>query len=183
MKRKFSLREQILMVVLALLLLICVYYILVERPVQDTLLSASQRQSEAESPDDRREVQLGKMRKMQSALDSLDGSKQADVPDYDNTKNVVEMLNNALSISDGYNLTFQSVVTEGAIVKRTVQMNFRCDGYATAKQIMQTLLSGGYRCRITSMSVAGGQGGDICNETVTCKASVTFYEFLSKEQR
>lgn len=32
MKRKFSLREQILMVVLALLLLICVYYILVERP-------------------------------------------------------------------------------------------------------------------------------------------------------
>lgn len=62
-------------------------------------------------------------------------------------------------------------------------MNFRCDGYATAKQIMQTLLSGGYRCRITSMSVAGGQGGDICNETVTCKASVTFYEFLSKEQR
>lgn len=106
MKRKFSLREQILMVVLALLLLICVYYILVERPVQDTLLSASQRQSEAESRMTVAEVQLGKMRKMQSALDSLDGSKQADVPDYDNTKNVVEMLNNALSISDGYNLTF-----------------------------------------------------------------------------
>lgn len=76
MKRKFSLREQILMVVLALLLLICVYYILVERPVQDTLLSASQRQSEAESRMTVAEVQLGKMRKSSPPWIRLTGASR-----------------------------------------------------------------------------------------------------------
>lgn len=182
MKRQFSLREQILMVILAILLIACVYYILVEKPVQDTLMDASQRQSEAESQMTIASAQIQKMHQMQTALEQLEQTAQADVPDYDNAKNVVELLNRAMSVTNEYNLTFQPVTTDGSIARRTIQMNFRCDSYATAKQVLQTLLDSNYRCRITSMSVTGG-GGDISQQQVTVNASVTFYEFLSKEQR
>lgn len=183
MKRQFSLRERVLMVILALLLLACVYYILVEKPVQDTLMSASQRQSEAESQLTVASAQLKRMNQMQSALEQLGQSAQADVPDYDNVKNVVELLNRAMSMTDEYNLTFQPVTTEGAIARRAIQMDFRCDNYATAKQVMQTLLDSGYRCRITAMNVTCAQGSDISRDEVTVSAGVTFYEFLPKEQR
>ncbi len=181
MKRQFSLRERVLMVVLALLLLGCVYYILVEKPVQDTLIDASQRQSEAESQLTIASAQLQKMHQMQTALDQLEQSAQADVPDYDNAKNVVELLNRAMALTGEYNLTFQPVATQGAIASRTIQMNFRCDSYAAAKQVLQTLLDSDYRCRVTAMSVSCNQGSDITRGEVAVSASVTFYEFLSKE--
>ncbi len=181
MKREFSLREKVLLVILALLLVICIYYILVEKPVQDTLLDASQRQSEAESQLTIASAQLDRMHQMQAALDQLDQSTQADVPDYDNAKNVVELLNRAMAMTDEYNLSFQPVTTDGAIARRTIQMNFRCGSYATGKRVLQTLLNSDYRCRITSMSVISGR--DIRQEEVTVSASITFYEFLSKEQR
>ncbi len=181
MRRKFSMREQVLMVVLALLLLTCVYYILVDRPVQDTLLDASIRQGEAESRMTIASAQLNKMRGMQAALAELEQSAQSDVPDYDNAKMVVELLNNAMSMSDEYSLTFQPVTRKGAIATRTIHMEFRCGGYAAGKQILQTLLDRGYRCRITSMSV-DRNGSDIRDGGVTVRASVTFYEFVSEAQ-
>ena len=183
MRRKFSLREQVLMVVLALLLLTCVYFILVDRPVRDTLLDASMRQDEANSRMTIASAQLNKMRVMKDALSNLEQSTQSDVPDYDNAQRVVELLNSAMSLTDEYNLSFQPVTRDGNIVMRTIQMDFRCGSYETGKLILQTLLDSEYRCRITSMSVDSGNGNDIRNGGVTVKASVTFYEFLTEEQR
>jgi len=183
MKRQFSSREKILLVILALLLLICVYYILVEKPVQDTLLDASQRQNEAESELTVASAQLETMHRMQTALAELDQSAQADVPDYDNAKNVVNLLNQAMALTEEYTLSFQPVTREGAIARRGIQMNFRCGGYQTGKQILKTLLESDYRCRITSMSVSCVQGRDMRQEDVIVNATVVFYEFLSKDQR
>lgn len=181
MKRQFSNREKVLLVILALLLVACVYYILVEKPVSDTLLDASQRQSAAESELAIASAQLEKMHQMQSALASLDQTAQADVPDYDNAKNVVNLLNQAMTLTDAYTLTFQPVTQEGAIVRRTVQMNFRCGGYQIGKQVLKTLLESDYRCRVTSMSVSSSS--DIRDEEVNVNASVTFYEFVGKGEK
>ncbi len=183
MKRQFSNREKALLVILALLLLACVYYILVEKPVSETLLDASQRQNAAESELTVASAQLENMRRMQSALAGLDQTAQADVPDYDNAKNVVNLLNQAMTMTDEYTLSFQPVTQDGAIAQRSIQMNFRCGSYATGKRILKTLLDSDYRCRVTSMSVACAEGRDIRQEEVNVSATVTFYEFLSKEQR
>jgi len=180
MKRQFSNREKVLLVILALLLVACVYYILVEKPVSETLLDASQRQSAAESELTIASAQLEKMHQMQAALATLDPSAQADVPDYDNAKNVVNLLNKAMTMTDEYTLTFHPVVKDGAIARRSVQMDFRCGGYQTGKRILQTLLDSDYRCRITAMSVSCKQGQDIREEEVIVNATVTFYEFIGK---
>ncbi len=183
MNRPFSAREKALLIILALLLMACVYYILVEKPVSDTLLTASQRQSAAESELAIVSAQLENMHRMQAALDTLDQSAQADVPDYDNAKNVVNLLNKAMAMTDVYTLSFQPVTQEGSIVRRSIQMNFRCGGYRTGKRILQTLLDSDYRCRITAMSVSGDEGRDIRRENVTVNATVTFYEFVGKGEK
>lgn len=181
MKRQFSNREKILLVILALMLVFCVYYILVEKPVQDTLLDASQRQSAAESEFTVASAKLENMHRMQAALDTLDQGTQADVPDYDNAKNVVNLLNSAMALTDEYTLSFRPVSQEGAIVTRSIDMSFRCDGYAIGKRILKTLLDSPYRCRITAMSVSGSS--DIRQEEISVNASVTFYEFLPVVER
>ncbi len=86
-------------------------------------------------------------------------------------------------MSDDYSLTFQPVKRDGAIAMRTIQMEFRCGSYDTGKLIIETLLNSDYRCRITSMSVNSVSGNDIRDGGVTITASITFYEFLSEEQR
>lgn len=183
MKRQFSTREKVLLIILALMLVFCIYYILVEKPVRDTLLDASQRQSAAESELTIASAQLNNMYAMEAALDELDQTTQADVPDYDNAINVVQLLNEAMAMTDEYTLSFPPVVKDGAIASRTIEMNFRCGSYAASKAVLKTLLDSDYRCRITSMSVTCDRGDDIRQDEVIVNASVTFYEFLSTEQR
>lgn len=183
MKRQFSTREKVLLAVLALLLLGCVYYILVARPVQDTLLDAAQRQSAAESELTVASARLEQMHQMQAALDGLAQTAEADVPDYDNAQNVVNLLNQAMALSDEYSLSFQPVTMSGAIATRAIDMSFTCADYGTSKQILRTLLDSPYRCRVTSVSLSCGDNGDIRQSTVTVTASVVFYEYLSPDQR
>ncbi len=183
MKRQFSVREKVLLIILALLLIFCVYYILVDKPVRETILSASERQSAAESEMTVASARLEKMHRMQSALELLSQEAQADVPDYDNARSVVELMNEAMAHSTEYTLSFEPVLRQGAIAIRPINMDFRCANYAEGKRILQILLDSPYRCRITEMSVSGVSGGDIGQQEVTVKAKVSFYEYLSPEQR
>jgi len=182
MKRQFSLRERVLLVILALLLLFCVYYILVDKPVRETILNATERQSAAQSELTIASAKLEKMHAMQASLDGLDQSAKADVPDYDNSRDVVQLLNQAMAMSSEYSLSFGAVSQQGAIAVRPINMDFRCDGYETGKQILNTLLESPYRCRITSMHMSCDEG-DVREQKVLVRASVTFYEYLAPEQR
>lgn len=182
MNRPFSRREKALLLILAFLLVVCAYYALVEKPVSDTLRASAQRLDASESALRAAEPRLERLREMRSALDSLDPASRTDVPDYDNAKNVVELLNRAMAMTDTYTLTFQPVVREGSIVRRTIQMDFRCDGYATGKRILKALLDSGFRCQVTDLRCACVTGWDIRREEVSVSATVTFYEFAGADE-
>ncbi len=180
LKRQFSTREKVLLVVLAILLLGCFYYLVVDRPVQDMELSASMRKAEAEATLEIREASLTRMRQMQQAIEERSASDAAEVPDYDNSKNVVRLLNTALAGTRNYSLSFPAVAFDGSIASRTVEMTFTCDNYQAAKSVLTALTEGPYSCRLTSLSMeaaGNAQQGDVKNGEVTVKAAVTFYEF------
>lgn len=183
MKRQFSVREKVLLVILALLLVFCVYYILVDKPVRETLADASARQSAAETELVVANARLEKMHRMQAALEELDHTARADVPDYDNARRVVELMNEAMARTTAYTLSFGGVSRQGAIALRPIDMNFQCESYDAAKQILQTLLDSPYRCRITSMNMSCAAGRDVRLNRVSVRASVTFYEYLEAEER
>lgn len=183
MKRQFSNREKTLIVILALMVIFCIYYILVDQPVRETIESATLRRTEAESQLQIEQARLTQLHAMQQALATLDESAQADVPDYDNVQEVVDLLNNAMALSSNYTLTFQSVTKSGAIASRTVSMSFSCRDYETAKTIMRMLDESQYRCRLNSLSMSCSGGTDVRESSVSVSTSVTFYEYLSPEQR
>lgn len=183
MKRQFSFREKVLLVILALLMIFCMYYILVDKPVRETLADASMRQSAAESELTVASVRLEQMHQMQAALLELSETAEADVPDYDNARSVVELLNAAMAQAQAYTLSFEPVTKQGAIATRPIQMDFRCANYEAGKRILQTILDSPYRCRITSMSMMSVSGQDVLQAEVAVKANVVFYEYLSPEQR
>lgn len=186
MTRKFSLREKILMSILAVLLIVCLYVLLVDQPVRNTVAEAAVRKENAESTMMIETAKLAKMRKMQAALAELSEGTQADVPDYDNAKEVIRLLNRALSQADEYDLSFPPVEMNGQIACRTIDMTFTCNGYDTAKNIMQVLYDSPYRCEITALSFVDEDREEDAPASIetgklAANATVRFYEFAPQE--
>lgn len=183
MKRKFSSREKVLMTVLAVLLIVCSYVLLVDQPVRNITAEAAVRKENAESTMMIETAKLAKMRKMQKALDELSDGAEADVPDYDNAKEVIRLLNKALSQAEHYDLNFQPVEFDGQIACRTIDMTFTCYGYDAAKDIVKVLYDSPYRCEITALSIVdedreeSDAAASIWTGKVTANVTVCFYEF------
>lgn len=183
MKRKFSTREKALLLILTALVLICMYFLMVHQPVRTTMSEAAIREENAKSNQLIETAKLGRMRKMERALEELAEDAKADVPDYDNARNVVHLLNDALSAADTYNLNFRAVTWEGEIACRNIDMSYTCGSYETAKDILDVLYRGPYRCEITAVSMSEhddlprGSIPSLGVGSVSVKASVCFYEF------
>lgn len=183
MKRKFSTREKVMLLILAILLLVCLYFFMVAQPVRTAMSDSAIRTENAESEQLIGTAKLARMRKMQKALEELSSDARADVPDYDNARNVVSLLNEALASADTYDLNFRAIEFEGQIACRNIDMNYTCGSYETAKQILSVLDGGPYRCEITSLSMtdkdklAKGEAASLGSGAVGVKATVCFYEF------
>lgn len=186
MKRQFSRREKILLLILAVLLLGVLYYMLVDQPVRDTVADANSRQSAAESELLIDTAKLMQMRQMQSALDELSADSKAIVPDYDNAQQVVNLLNKAMLYADSYDLSFRSIAVDGQIVSRPIDLNFTCADYSAAKAILTVLHDGPYRCDITAFTIAENDSleaeeyASVAEGSVKCSLTATFYEFLAQ---
>ncbi len=184
MNRKFTTREKALLLILAVLLLVCGYFVLVFQPVTDAIADATLRQAEAESAILIEETRAIQLRQMQEALDNLERSDHlSQVPDYDNTQNVVRLLNGALSAASSYNLVFTPVAFEGNIARRSIDMTFTSGSYEGAKAIVQTLYDVPYRCEITALSLScadGNQAEDITRGPVSTRLSITFFEYAEE---
>ena len=181
MSRKFNSREKVLLVVLAVLLVVCGYYLLVAEPVSRTITQATARQEDAETLLTVERAKLARLEQMEGELAQLKaqgGAGAAAIADYDNVQRVVQVLNSALSGADSYNLLFSPVTFDGHIASRTIDMVFTCTGYRTAKDIITQLYDAPYRCRISAVALmAEEEGGEISGGLLTAKLTITFYEY------
>ena len=177
MKRKFSTREKVLLVILAVLLVGSLYYVAVDQPVRNTIADATARQQEAESALTIDLAKLARMHQMQAALAELEQDAKPNVPDFDNARYVIRLLDTVLSQAEGVVLTFPQPVTKGDIVRRSVDMRFVCSGYASARRILDKLYNGPFRCEIANFSMT-----DLTGEYTEVLATVTFFEFVVDEK-
>ena len=120
MTRKLTLREKILFLILALLLVSYGYYLLVHQPVSAAIADAQIRQADAETQIMVEQIKAQRLQEMEDALAQLALEPQGTVSEiatYDNVQNVVRTLNSALSPADSYNLVFSpaaAIPTPGA---------------------------------------------------------------------
>ena len=177
-KGNLTVREYILVAVLLILLLGVGYYMLYYTPLQNELQSIEIETSQVRSEIDIASAKCESMSRMQSELDEIFSNgkdKVTEIAPYDNAKVVMSELNGILSQSLNYKLSFADPVIEAdGTVRRTVGMNFSCNGYDSAKRIINNLCNSRWRCLMKNISVNGDE--DIVGNQVTCNATIVFFE-------
>ena len=184
--RQFSLRERILLLIFALLLLFSVYYFAVMRPVNDAIYNAQVQCENLSTEIDILTARATRLDSMKAELEIIKSSgNSAAVPDYDNLQQLMGFLNSVFSGSS-YELTIQGVQqpTDGSkIVRRTMQMTFVSPSYDAAKAAVVQLQSSPYCCQIGSVSMTTDSNtnatSSLLGGAVRTTLTITFYESIA----
>ena len=185
LSREFSLREKVLMLILAILLIILVYYRFVDIPVKNGIVDAKSREDAYNTELSAVNAKIETLERMQAELDELGASgRAAYMASYNNAEAEYTALNDILMSTDEYVISFSDLTKEGDLVRREFQIQFTTTGYSKAKKIISDLENSKYRCRIGDVSCSAGQNGD--NEVdlknwsgrIIVSAKATFYETM-----
>ena len=183
MNRKFTPRETLLLVVLAVMLVCVCYSRLVWLPTAEAITEAESQASAAQTDLDAQTIVAQRMREMEEALNEVRGEETGPVviyPPYNNLQNVMLLLNEILASTTDYDLDFAPVSFEEGMALRVVTMRFTCNGYDQAKAIVSQLYGGPYRCEIGDFSMRATSSGeaqaDLVTSPVAVSLSITFYE-------
>ena len=171
--RKLTLRERVLLVLLAVVALFCGYVFLF-LPMEE---QAAQLEGRIQSSRDllaQTQAMADRQRQMERELEELRAGDPASaaMPDYDNIQSVMVELNRVLADAQTYTLRFSSAQPEGDVMARRVELPFTCGSYADARAILQRLHDSQLRCRLEDLSIVQGEDG-----SVQVDAAAVFYEY------
>lgn len=182
MNRTFTSREKVLLVVLAVLLIGCFYYLVVLQPSLSAIASSDSAVAAAE---DEMLVQQAVATRKAELVEQIreaqeSGVDQKTLPPYDNTKNELAELDAILANATSYNIDFSSAEIAGTLVRRSVSIAFTADSYDAAQNVLQKLIDCKYSCLVTDIAVSGaGLGQTSSQGEVKASAAVTFFESLA----
>lgn len=177
LSRDFTLRERILILVLALILLVLCYYQFVDRPVRSAITSAKAEAASIQTELDAVNAQVELVNKMQTELDTIQKSGlKSRMESYNNSKAELAMLNDALAAATDYSISFSEVTRDGDQIRRAFTLQFVAPNYATMEQILSELAENPYRCLIGDISCSGT--GQSVDTPVSVSMTATFYETM-----
>ncbi|MDD2955835.1 MAG: type II secretion system protein GspM [Oscillospiraceae bacterium] len=178
LSRDFSKREKVLLAVLAALLLVVFYYTQVWVPYTEGIAQARADQTAAEDEILVQEALAQRRDSMETELQELlaQGADATPIPEFDNAKNVMKVLNTVLAQATSYTLSFKdlAISEDSSLVRRSVSMTFSSESYAEAKAILTSLQECGYRCQLGNLAIE--PEGDLRTSPVHVTLSVVFFE-------
>jgi cell division protein FtsB len=177
-RREFTQREKVLLLILTAVLLLTGYLKLFSAPLENQLLAAQEQTADAQSEMQIEQTKLTQLQRMEKELKKLKdhGAAASEIPDYDNINNVMVQLDAILRTAADYDLTFSNVEFGDTLVSRPIQMTFSAKNYAAAKTILDGLYHCRYRCALSDLTVSASQGADVTAGPVEVSLTVTFYE-------
>lgn len=180
MRRAFTTREKILLVVLAFLLISVLYFKLILTPINESIAENQTKMAAEEDEILVNTALLTRMRQMQKELDEIHAAGGTlPLPAYDNSEKLLVELNGILSTARDCSLNFgkTSMLDNGYIVCRPLSLSFTTDTYAAARAILNRLEQSGNVCQISDTSlVFQNDSGDEC---VKVTAAITYFELGS----
>ena len=186
LSKQFSLREKILLLILAILALLAAYYFAVHRPVTETIEKCAIESDELNTEITILSAKKQKKDDMLLELEQIKASGDtAVVPDYDNLDRIVAFLNNVLSNTENYSLSVSGVVKaedSSGIVRRSMVLKFTCPDYNSAKEAINKLQNSSFCCRLGAMtfSRSGEQSSrSILEGPVAVTINITFFEHIN----
>ena len=172
--RKLTMRERVLLIVLAVIVVISGYVLLFYLPMRQSAQSLQVQIEENEELSAQLDARLTRQRQMEHSVAqwSEDPDALPEMPSYDNQQAVMVELNSILSDCLEYSLSFQTDDTQGNVFRRTVTIPFVCANYTAAENILQRLHDSALRSHLSDVQIAQQEDG-----TVHVTAVMTFFEY------
>lgn len=172
--RKLTVRERVLLVLLAVIAAVSGYVMLFYIPTTqsiETLQTQIQQERELLTQLDAR---LAEQQKMERELQQLSGQDTAlpYMPEYDNLQAVMVELHGILDQTQEYSISFQADQTQEHIFCRCVTIPFTCANYGQAREILQQLHDSDLRGALENVQISRQENG-----TVSVQASMRFFEY------
>lgn len=183
MNRKFTAREAWLLLLLSVMLLALFYYLALYRPVNLEVERCAALQVPVEEDLELQMMKAARKKKMVDELENAPEKQQGELLPYNNIKNEITDLYEALSPAATYNLSFSEAVALGNIVRRDISISFQADTYQKVRSILEQMHSSPYRCILKDLSISvnksrGEAGGMSAAELINVNVNITFYETL-----
>ncbi len=192
LNRKFTLRESLLLILLAVVLCLGLYFGLVYYPVHTNATKTSRELAAVQGEIAAAEDEQRKYNAMKDELNSMD--KSTVMPQYKNNEQqeVLRALFETIFTGiEGYVINYPSITSPSPGVRvRTVSVTFTIneankgdavDVYHKVKSILSDLMSTGYRCSMQDLTLAPSGGNDLehATEIQVTRCSILFYELDS----
>ena len=183
MNRKFTAREAWLLLLLSVMLLALFYYLALYRPVNLEVERCAALQVPVEEDLELQMMKATRKKKMVDELENAPEKQQGELLPYNNIKNEITDLYEALSPAATYNLSFSEAVASGNIVRRDISISFQTENYQKVRAILEQMHSSPYRCILKDLSISvnksrGEAGGMSAAELINVNVNITFYETL-----
>lgn len=176
--RDFTTKEKILIGFLIVVLLAFAYYQFVDKPVREGLEHAEAQKANLESELAAVQERVATLRRMKAEIDQIktDGTFK-EMPSYNNSKAVTELLNNLLG-DLGYRISFANVAQTGDLVRRNITLEFSAPDYDTVERVLSGLAGSDFRCLIGNLTVSRSSRTveGVVQSVLNVSAGVTFYE-------
>ncbi len=179
MSREFSLKEKLLLLLLSLILVGLAYYQFVDRPVRAALTSAQEEAQALSTELTAVEAKLARMHRMRDELEDVtSGGSASEMSSYNNSKAEIALLNDILSNTLQYAITFENVTRDGDQIRRNFSLQFTMDSYDGVEAILSALNESRYRCLIGDVRCSASRDNNLMEGNVTVNAVATFFETM-----
>ena len=178
LSRDFTMRESILIGLLALILVMLCYYQFVDKPVRTAINSANAEKVSIQTELDAVRAKVEVVNSMRDELEGIDASgKKSRMESYNNSKAELALLNDILASATNYSISFAEVTRDGDQIRRAFTLQFVANDYNTVEKILEDLAKSPYRCLVGDITCAGStrSGG---GTQVNVSASATFFETM-----
>lgn len=179
MSRDFTLKEKVLLIIMAVILLGAVYYLVVDQPVRNAIANAKNEQENLNMELMLQQQKAMSLANMQNELDVIENiDVYGEMGSYNNSKAELDELNQLLKAAQSYNISFSNVSREGDLIRRTFSLTFTAADYEKAEDLITKLCENKWRCLISNISFVSSEK-NLQQGSVNVGLTATFYETMT----
>ncbi len=178
-KRDFTVREKIVLFLLALVAVAILYYLLVFTAAKNERIALEAEEQDIFTQIEVEETKATRLVTMKEFLASKPEELRGTIEPYNNLSKELYELDEIMKAAGTYSVSFEEAVCTDNIVRRNIGVVFEAKNYETAHDIIEAIKNSKYRSIITDVAVSSandGKGSLTDGSPVSVTMRVTFFE-------
>ncbi len=176
LSREFTTREKVLLLILGILLVLVVYYYLVDIPLRSQKESLTSQLEGLQTDYQITDAKYHEYLKMKEDMEKVTADTSI-MASYNNRSEEIAFLDDLFKNTRQYSVSFSPVTVEGDQIRRAFTVSFTAASYDQAVKILKELADCHYRCIISDISCSGNDENAL-NGAVTISCGAVFYETM-----